>query len=129
MKTSLDRILTTHTGSLPRPPSLTNRHDGQAVRDTVQQSATKQLAAGVDIINDGEMSKASFATYVIERISGFGGPPIPVPRWGYEDFPEYARKHRESPRGQRSHRDRVVHVGSVARRDRHVHAERLLPEH
>jgi hypothetical protein len=29
---------------------------------------------------------------VIERMSGFGGPPIPVPRWGYEDFPEYARK-------------------------------------
>ena len=92
MKTSPDRILTTHTGSLPRPPSLTDRHDGQAVRDAVQQSVTKQLAAGVDIINDGEMSKAGFATYVIERMSGFGGPPIPVPRWGYEDFPEYARK-------------------------------------
>ena len=86
MKTSPDRILTTHTGSLPRPPSLTDRHDGQAVRDAVQQSVTKQLAAGVDIINDGEMSKAGFATYVIERMSGFGGPPIPVPRWGYRIF-------------------------------------------
>ena len=92
MKTSLDRILTTHTGSLPRPPSLTDRHDGRALQDAVRESVTKQLAAGVDIINDGEMSKASFATYVIERMSGFGGPPIPVPRWGYEDFPEYARK-------------------------------------
>ena len=53
MKTSPDRILTTHTGSLPRPASLTDRHDGQAVRDAVQQSVTKQLAAGVDIVNDG----------------------------------------------------------------------------
>ena len=92
MKTSPDRILTTHTGSLPRPPSLTDRHDGRAVQDAVRESVSKQLAAGVDIINDGEMSKASFATYVTERMSGFGGPPIPVPRWGYEDFPEYARK-------------------------------------
>jgi 5-methyltetrahydropteroyltriglutamate--homocysteine methyltransferase len=92
MKTSLDRILTTHTGSLPRPPSLADRHDGRAVQDAVQESVRKQLAVGVDVINDGEMSKASFATYVIERMSGFGGPPIGVPRWGYEDFPEYARK-------------------------------------
>jgi 5-methyltetrahydropteroyltriglutamate--homocysteine methyltransferase len=92
MKTSQDRILTTHTGSLPRPPSLTDRHDGRALQHAVRESVTKQLAAGVDIINDGEMSKAGFATYVIERMSGFGGPPIPVPRWGYEDFPEYARK-------------------------------------
>jgi 5-methyltetrahydropteroyltriglutamate--homocysteine methyltransferase len=54
MKTSLDRILTTHTGSLPRPASLTDRHDGRAVQDAVRESVTKQLAAGVDVINDGE---------------------------------------------------------------------------
>ena len=92
MQTSVDRILTTHTGSLPRPRSLTDRHDRQVVWDAVQATVTMQLAAGVDVINDGEMSKAGFSTYVTERMSGFGGDPVPVPRWGYEEFPEYARK-------------------------------------
>lgn len=92
MKTSSDRILTTHTGSLPRPASLTDRHDRQAVRAAVQDVVGRQLAAGVDVINDGEASKASYSTYVTERLSGFGGGPVPVHRWGYEDFPEYARK-------------------------------------
>jgi 5-methyltetrahydropteroyltriglutamate--homocysteine methyltransferase len=92
MKTSSDRILTTHTGSLPRPASLTDRHDQQAVRAAVQETVERQLAAGVDAINDGEMSKPSYSTYVTERLTGFGGEPVAVPRWGYEEFPEYARK-------------------------------------
>ena len=92
MKISTRRILTTHTGSLPRPTSLTDRRDRQAVRDAVQRVVTKQLAAGIDVVNDGEMSKASYSTYVTERLSGLGGAPVPAPRWGYEDFPEYARK-------------------------------------
>jgi 5-methyltetrahydropteroyltriglutamate--homocysteine methyltransferase len=92
VKTSSDRILTTHTGSLPRPASLTDRHDRQAVRAAVQDVVGRQLAAGLDVINDGEASKASYSTYVTERLSGFGGEPVAVGRWGYEDFPEYARK-------------------------------------
>jgi 5-methyltetrahydropteroyltriglutamate--homocysteine methyltransferase len=92
MKTSSDRILTTHTGSLPRPASLTDRHDQQAVRAAVRETVGKQLAAGVDVINDGEMSKPSYSTYVTERLTGFGGEPVAVRRWGYEAFPEYARK-------------------------------------
>src|ERR1700683_4291262 len=47
---------------------------------------------GLKVINDGEASKASYSTYVTERLSGFGGEPVTVRRWGYEDFPEYARK-------------------------------------
>ena len=92
MKISSDRILTTHTGSLPRPASLTDRHDQQAVRAAVRETVGRQLAVGVDVINDGEASKASYSTYVTERLSGFGGEPVTVRRWGYEDFPEYARK-------------------------------------
>jgi 5-methyltetrahydropteroyltriglutamate--homocysteine methyltransferase len=92
MKASSDRILTTHTGSLPRPASLTDRHDRPAVRAAVYETVERQLAAGVDVINDGEASKPSYSTYVTERLSGFGGEPVAVRRWGYEDFPEYARK-------------------------------------
>jgi 5-methyltetrahydropteroyltriglutamate--homocysteine methyltransferase len=89
---STDRILTTHTGSLPRPSSLTDRADEQAVRAAVAETVQRQRAAGIDVIGDGEMSKPSYSTYVTERMTGFGGPPVMVPRWGYEQFPEFARK-------------------------------------
>jgi 5-methyltetrahydropteroyltriglutamate--homocysteine methyltransferase len=73
MKTSTERILTTHTGSLPRPAGLDDRHDQQAVRAAVEETVRRQLDAGVDIVNDGEVSKPSYATYVTERLSGFAG--------------------------------------------------------
>src|ERR1700761_4166039 len=92
MATSSHRILTTHTGSLPRPASLTSRLDPVAVRAAVQDTVARQAAAGIDVIGDGEMSKPGYSTYVTERLAGFGGAPIPVRRWGYEQFPEYARK-------------------------------------
>ena len=92
MKTSSGRILTTHTGSLPRPSGLTDRHDPAAVRAAVRDTVQRQVAAGVDVIGDGEMSKPGYSTYVTERLSGFGGPPAAVPRWGHEQFPEFARK-------------------------------------
>src|SRR5690348_6693319 len=49
MKTSTERILTTHTGSLPRPAGLTDRHDRDAVLAAVQETVERQLEAGVDI--------------------------------------------------------------------------------
>ncbi len=83
---STDRILTTHTGSLPRPDDLIQimwaKGDGipvderalaERVAAAVQQAVDKQLAAGICIVNDGEMSKPSYATYVKDRLSGFGG--------------------------------------------------------
>ncbi len=83
MKTSSDRILTTHTGSLPRPSSLTDRHDPAAVRAAVKDTVQRQAAAGVDVIGDGEMSKPGYSTYVTERLSGFGASPAgQVRRWG-----------------------------------------------
>lgn len=86
MERSTDRILTTHAGSLPRPAELlplifakdagevvdTTKLDTE-VRSAVKEVVRKQVDVGVDVFNDGEMSKPSFATYVKDRLSGFGG--------------------------------------------------------
>jgi 5-methyltetrahydropteroyltriglutamate--homocysteine methyltransferase len=83
MKTSTDRILTTHTGSLPRPKSLIDlvleREKGGAIDATQFEAATaaavaevvaQQVAAGIDIVSDGEMSKPSYTTYIRHRVAG-----------------------------------------------------------
>jgi 5-methyltetrahydropteroyltriglutamate--homocysteine methyltransferase len=86
MAYGFDRFLTTHTGSLPRPDDLIRAMfakeegvpvDGAAlaaqIRAAVGGIVKKQAAAGVDLVNDGEMSKPSYATYVKDRLTGFGG--------------------------------------------------------
>jgi 5-methyltetrahydropteroyltriglutamate--homocysteine methyltransferase len=83
MKTSTDRILTTHTGSLPRPKPLIDlilrREKGEAIAaDAFEAEVVKavdgvvaqQVAAGIDVISDGEMSKPSYTTYIRHRVSG-----------------------------------------------------------
>jgi 5-methyltetrahydropteroyltriglutamate--homocysteine methyltransferase len=83
MRTSTDRILTTHTGSLPRPAPLVAliiaREKGEAVdADTYERESAKavaevvakQAAAGIDIVSDGEMSKPSYTMYVRHRVDG-----------------------------------------------------------
>ena len=82
----MDRIRTTHVGSLPRPKDVSDmlfaREAGgdvdphafdQAVADAVRHVVQKQRDAGVDIPSDGEMSKISYATYIGERLTGFSG--------------------------------------------------------
>jgi len=82
---SRDRFLTTHTGSLPRPDDLIRmmyaKEEGvpvdpgalaTRVRAAVAEVVKKQADAGVDLINDGEMSKPSYATYIKDRLNGFG---------------------------------------------------------
>ena len=106
MKRSTECILTTHTGSLARPPELLQmllaREEGQpvdpgvfdaAVQRAVTEKVKRQVEAGIAIINDGEQSKISFATYVRERLHGFGGADEPRPV-GLEarEFPEYAAR-------------------------------------
>jgi 5-methyltetrahydropteroyltriglutamate--homocysteine methyltransferase len=100
--TSTDRILTTHTGSLPRPASLTDRTDPRAVSAAVGEIVRRQRDAGIDIVNDGETSKPDYATYVTERMSGFDGARIPVawPVRGRDDFAGYYER-REA--GQADH--------------------------
>jgi 5-methyltetrahydropteroyltriglutamate--homocysteine methyltransferase len=86
MKRSTERFLTTHTGSLPRPEDLIRAMYakeegvpvdpaalGARVASAVEEVVRKQAEAGVDVINDGEMSKPSYATYIKDRLSGFGG--------------------------------------------------------
>jgi 5-methyltetrahydropteroyltriglutamate--homocysteine methyltransferase len=78
--------LTTHTGSLPRPDDLIRvmfaKEEGVPVdraalagriSEAVAGVVKKQVEAGVDLVNDGEMSKPSYATYVKDRLTGFGG--------------------------------------------------------
>jgi 5-methyltetrahydropteroyltriglutamate--homocysteine methyltransferase len=93
---SSERILTTHTGSLPRPASLTNRADPEQVRTAVQEIVGRQRDAGLDVINDGEASKPSYASYVTDRLSGFDGAPATLqwPARGLGDFPEFYQRAR-----------------------------------
>ena len=103
MKRSTDRILTTHTGSLPRPPelleALVRRDRGEAVDDdalaaqvraAVADSVRRQTEAGVGVVNDGAVGKIGYATYVTQRLEGFGGEADPPgPPTDMLEFPEY----------------------------------------
>lgn len=103
MKRSTDRILTTHTGSLPRPDELVSLVEGRAqhelqrsaefeeqVRHAVREVVEEQVSAGIDVVNDGEVSKVGYSTYVTERLTGFG-PESRAARPNVEaaDFPEF----------------------------------------
>ena len=105
MKRSTDRFLTTHTGSLPRPEDLIRmmyaKEEGvpvdaaalaQRVAAAVGEVVRKQAAAGVDVINDGEMSKPSYATYIKDRLSGFGGAGNTFVYQDLVDFPNLAKR-------------------------------------
>jgi 5-methyltetrahydropteroyltriglutamate--homocysteine methyltransferase len=101
MRTSTDRILTTHVGSLPRSQAVTDvlfgREHGtiadpkaaaQVITEAVTEVVRKQAAAGVDVVSDGEMSKISYATYVADRFTGFDGD---TPREPGQDLVEFPR--------------------------------------
>ncbi|MBO0766043.1 MAG: cobalamin-independent methionine synthase II family protein [Hyphomicrobiaceae bacterium] len=105
MKRSTERFLTTHTGSLPRPPDLVRmmyaKEEGvpvegkgltARVRTAVAEVVQKQVAAGIDLVNDGEMSKPSYATYIKDRLDGFGGTGNTFVYQDLADFPELARR-------------------------------------
>ncbi len=105
MKRSESRILTTHTGSLPRSPELQellrsrlDPKEGEAeefitgVEDGVADVVAKQASIGIDVINDGEQGRVQYATYVKDRLTGFDGEQIlrARPRKDMLDFPEFA---------------------------------------
>ncbi len=107
MRRSIDRILTTHAGSLPRPPALTEAmvgHDRgtlaadqaaalpQAIRSAVDSVVSAQAEAGIAIINDGEASKIGYSTYVRERLSGFAGQGRGLMIWDLHEVPEFAKR-------------------------------------
>src|SRR5258707_4103336 len=101
MKRSTQRILTTHTGSLPRPTDVVELllHEQKlpgaeaaklkdAVRRAVAEVVAKQVACGLDVINDGEQGRTDYTTHVKDRLSGFDGPSSPPLGTGEPDFPE-----------------------------------------
>ncbi len=105
MRRSSERFLTTHTGSLPRPDDLVRimyaKEEGVPVDPAALEARTalaveevvrKQVDAGVDIVNDGEMSKPSYATYIKDRLSGFGGSGNTFVYQDLVDFPNLARR-------------------------------------
>jgi len=129
MKTSQDRILTTHVGSLPRPPELkellVRKDQGQSydeatldrlTRQAVFDIVRRQAQTGVDIVNDGEMSKPGYSTYVADRLSGFSGHEPAKPRLDTRDHPNFLAAY-ERMTGANVAR-RAVCVGPVAVRDR-----------
>jgi 5-methyltetrahydropteroyltriglutamate--homocysteine methyltransferase len=86
MRRSTERFLTTHTGSLPRPDDLVQimyakesgvpvepKALGARVKAAVAAVVDRQIEAGIDLVNDGELSKPSYATYIKDRLDGFGG--------------------------------------------------------
>ena len=88
MQTSTNRILTTHTGSLPRPKALIDlilrREQGEAIdaasfeaatANAVDEVVARQVAAGIDVVSDGEMSKPSYTTYIRHRVEGIAPDP------------------------------------------------------
>jgi 5-methyltetrahydropteroyltriglutamate--homocysteine methyltransferase len=129
MKTSTDRILTTHVGSLPRPPALREllvkkdqsqphekaeleRLTRQAVHDIVR----RQVAAGVDIVDDGEMSKPGYSTYIADRLSGFAGHRPAPPRLDTGPYPNFNAAYARMT-GENVAR-RAICVGPIEWRDR-----------
>jgi 5-methyltetrahydropteroyltriglutamate--homocysteine methyltransferase len=115
MKRSTDRILTTHVGSLPRPPDvqelLLARDAGRPydkdllarrVKEEVHTVVRRQVEAGIDIVTDGEISKASFTNYMKDRLAGFEGietQPWPGPPDDFPEFAELARRYGGGPIG------------------------------
>ena len=105
MQRSRGRFLTTHTGSLPRPDDLIRmmyaKEEGvpvdpdalaARVKAAVAEVVRKQADAGIDLINDGEMSKPSYATYIKDRLEGFGGTGNTFVYQDLSDFPSLEKR-------------------------------------
>jgi 5-methyltetrahydropteroyltriglutamate--homocysteine methyltransferase len=129
MQSSTDRILTSHVGSLPRNPDLAelllkrNRneaYDSDLLERTTAQAVSdvvaRQVAHGIDVVNDGEMSKPSYATYIQERLSGFGAVDAsrvaPERHLDREEFADYYRK--SNAAGGSATRRKLACVGPIA---------------
>jgi 5-methyltetrahydropteroyltriglutamate--homocysteine methyltransferase len=104
MKRSTDRILTTHTGSLPRTakvvelllaeqkkPGARKADLDAAVREAITHVVQKQIACGIDVINDGEQGRTDYTVHVLDRLTGFAGESTPPLGTGDEEFPELAQ--------------------------------------
>lgn len=107
MQTSNDRILTTHVGSLPRSRAVTDvvfaLEEGKEapnaediIASAVDAVVARQVATGIDLVSDGEMSKISYATYIKDRITGFDGDSERQPPSDLEEFPGFLERQAKS---------------------------------
>lgn len=109
MKTSSDKILTTHVGSLPRTQAVVDIVFGRdaglpedrdladaVIAGAVESVVARQSEIGIDVVSDGELSKISYATYIKDRITGFGGESFREPAQDLLDFPGVLRRREES---------------------------------
>jgi 5-methyltetrahydropteroyltriglutamate--homocysteine methyltransferase len=105
MRSSIDRILTTHVGSLPRSAQLSDlllRKDhgedvdpvefDRVVRESVADNIARQAAIGIDVVSDGEASKVSYATYIHERLTGFEGDQPRKPTLDLAEYPAFRER-------------------------------------
>src|SRR5262245_4951894 len=103
MRRSDGKILTTHTGSLPRPakvvelllaekanPGSDHAALDAAVADAVAGVVKKQIEVGLHVINDGEQGRTDYTVHVLDRLSGFEGESTPPLGTGEPEFPELA---------------------------------------
>ena len=104
MKRSTERILTTHTGSLPRTakvvelllaeqqnPGARKAELGAAVREAIAHVVGKQIECGIDVVNDGEQGRTDYTVHVLDRLAGFEGESTPPLGTGDPEFPELAQ--------------------------------------
>src|SRR3984893_7143118 len=104
MKRSTERILTTHTGSLPRTakvvelllaeqknPGTRKVELNAAVREAIAHVVRKQIECGIDIINDGEQGRTDYTVHVLDRLAGFSGDSTSPLGTGDAEFPELAQ--------------------------------------
>ncbi len=108
MKRSTERILTTRTGSLPRPKDLLGllqeREEGRLrdeaelharTRAAVRDVVARQVELGLSVVNDGEQGRADYTVYVKDRLIGFSGESAPWPNPDVEEFPEWTEMARQ----------------------------------
>jgi len=128
MSSRIDRIATTHVGSLPRSQAVTDvvfaraadatdaqrdiARDDAVITAAVAEVVNLQKSVGIDFVSDGEMSKISYATYISDRFSGFGGDSPRQPGQDLVDFPALLRKLAE--RGATAQYRRPRCIGPVA---------------
>jgi 5-methyltetrahydropteroyltriglutamate--homocysteine methyltransferase len=121
MRLSTARILTTHVGSLPRSQAVTDvlfarergetvdaRADAAVIKAAVAEVVRRQVAIGIDVVSDGEMSKISYATYIAQRFSGFGGDTPREPGQDLVEFPGLLTKLAERGSTARYRRPRCI---------------------
>ena len=121
MHRSTDRILTTHVGSLPRSQAVTDVlfarerdeardtcADDEVIGDAVTEVVRRQVATGIDVVSDGEMSKISYATYIARRFSGFAGDTPRDPGQDLVEFPGLLKKLAERGSTAKYRRPRCV---------------------